>query len=325
MDSTPSAMAPRLNYATHNADHVKLNPAQRLAVQHLREQLRRLLRKRDAYASFIRSAESSPMGLGKQPTLDQQDIAYELTQGFFEQVYATLSALASVHGRIRVHLAQTEPPINSNDKFLTWWETVGSEGWLSSPLETLRASRDFRTVFMHPQMWPVFDWGTVSSGDDIRVVLHGAESSKGNIPPGASRATHNAYWEFFAPDMDEVLEAFEHLCHATFGPIFTWYPQDEHATPCTWEPDGIGSTIGDAAAKALRDSFSSDDLDPAIRARLDPKFVDELDDYISSMADLRERALDAPLASAYPSGIPAARPSLTLPPPYVDEVIDGTG
>lgn len=322
MDSNPSVMGHRLSYATHNADHVKLNPAQRLAVQHLREQLRRLLRKRDAYASFIRAAGNSPMGLGKQPTADQQDIAYELTQGFFEQVYATISALASVHGRIRVHLAQTEPPINSNDKFLTWWGTVGSNGWLTSSLDTLRAARDFRTIFMHPQMWPIYDWGTVSSGDDIRVVLHGAESSKGNIPPGASRATQSSYWEFFAPDMDEVLEAFEQLCHATFGPIFTWYPQDEHATPCTWEPDGIGSTIGDAAARALRESFSSDDLDPEVRARMAPHFIEELDHYISSMADLRERAQETPIASAYPSGIPAARPSLSLPPPFAGERVE---
>ncbi|WP_152926161.1 hypothetical protein [Microbacterium sp. GCS4] len=318
MDGNPSAMAHRLNYATHNADHVRLNPAQRLAVQHLREQLRRLLRKRNAYASFIRAAANSPMGLGKQPTPDEQDVAYELTQGFFEQVYATLSALASVHGRIRVHLAQSEPPINSNDKFLTWWESVGAEGWLSSPLETLRASRDFRTVFMHPQMWPVFDWGTLSTGDDIRVVLHGAQSSKGNIPPGSTRATQPAYWEFFAPDMDEVLGAFEQLCHATFGPMFTWYPQDEHATACVWEPDGIGSTIGDAAAKALRESFSSRDLDPAVRSRLDPHFIEELDDYIRSMTNLRERAREAPVASAYPSGIPAARPSPAQLAPFME-------
>lgn len=302
-------MGYRLDYATHNADHVELNPAQRLAVQHLREQLARLLRKREAYASFIRSARTSPMGLGKQPTPDEQDIAYELTQGFFEQVYATLSALASVHGRIRLHLAQTEPPIKSNDKFLNWWETVGSNGWLSTQIDTLRAARDFRTVFMHPQMWPVFDWGTVSSRDDIRVLLHGAESSRGNIPDGASRAADPSNWAFFAPDMDEVLEAFEQLCHATFGPIFTWYPQDERAVPCTWEPDGAGSTIGDVAAKALRESLSSDDLSPDARARLDPYLIDGLDDYIESMAELRARAREVPAASPYSSGIPAARPS----------------
>lgn len=319
MDSNPSPMGHRLKYATHNADHVKLNPAQRLAVQHLREQLGRLLRKRDAHASFVRSAGDTPMGLRKQPTSGQQDIAYELTQGFFEQVYATLSALASVHGRIRVHLAEKEPPINSNDKFLNWWETVGKNGWLSPEINTLRAARDFRTVFMHPQMWPVFDWATVSSHDDIRVVLHGAESSQGNVPVGAARAAHSAGWEFFAPDMDEVLEAFEQLCQATFGPIFTWYPHDEDATPCTWEPDGVGSSIGDVAAKALRQSFSADKLNPDVRDRMDPHFIEDLDDYISLMADVRERARKAPVASAYPSGIPAARPSHSPLPPFVSK------
>lgn len=313
MDSNPSVMGRRLVYATHNADHVRLNPAQRLSVQHLREQLKRLLRKRDAYASFIRSARDSPLGLGKQPTSDEQGVAYELTQGFFEQVYATLSALASVHGRIRLHLARQEPPINSNDKFLTWWETVGSNGWLSPQVETLRAARDFRTVFMHPQMWPVFDWATVSLHDDIRVVLHGAESSKGNVPDGAVRVDRTASWEFFAPDMDDVLQAFEQLCLATFGPIFTWYPVEEDAVACTWEPDGIGSTIGDAAAHALRDSLSSV-LDADVRAKLDPHLMQDLDAYIESMAEIRRQVSETPVASPYPSGIPAARPSVSLPP-----------
>lgn len=310
-------MGHRLNYATHNADHVELNPAQRLAVQHLREQLRRLVRKRDAYAAFIRSADDSPMGLTKQPTPDQQDSAYELNQGFFEQVYATLSALASVHGRIRLHLADTEPPINSNDKFLDWWENVGQDGWLSLSISAIRAARDFRTVFMHPQMWAVFDWGTFGTHDDVRVVLHGAESSRGNIPPGATRVADTANWEFYAPDMNEVLEAFEQLLQATFGLIFTWYPEAESASPCTWEPDGIGSTIGDVAARALRETLSSDELSPDAQARMDPHFMEELDDYISAMTNIRERARESPVASAYPSGIPAARPSLSPRPPLL--------
>lgn len=323
MDGNPSQMGHRLIYATHNADHVALNPAQRLAVQHLREQLGRLLRKRDAYASMIRSAGDSPLGLGKRPTSDQQDVAYELTQGFFEQVYATISALASVLGRIRLHLAATEPPINSNDRFLDWWETVSQGPILTRAIEVLRASRDFRTVFMHPQMWPVFDWGTAGTPDDIRVVLHGSESSRGNIPVGASRIAGSANWSFVAPDMDEVLEAFEQLCHATFGPIFSWYPESEDAYVCTWEPDGVGSTIGDVAAKAIRQSLSSGDLDAAVKARMAPELLDDLDRYIGFMADIRERALNAPGASAYPSGIPAAQPSLSLT-PLADKGIGST-
>lgn len=258
------------------------------------------------------------MGFGKKPTSQQQDVAYELTQSFFEQAYATLSALASVHGRIRVHVDQPEPPIKSNDKFLAWWRNGRMGESLASSLDTLCASRDFRTVFMHPQMWPVFDWGTASVGEDLRVVLHGAESSKGNTPPGASRAARSGHWEFVAPDMDAVLEAFEQLCDATFGPIFTWHPEDERATPCTWEPDGIGSTIGDRAAEVLREAVSSDDLDPDTRARLAPRLVEDLDEYIKAMAGIRGRAQDASAASAYPSDVPAARPASSLGRPAVD-------
>src|SRR5690606_40714662 len=70
---------------------------------------------------------------------------------------------------------------------------------------------------------------------------------------------------FFAPDMDEVLDAFEQLCHATFGPIFTWYPDDEDAVPCTWEPDGVGSSIGDTAARALRTALEAAEPDSELR------------------------------------------------------------
>jgi hypothetical protein len=316
MDSNPSRMGHRLSYATHNADHVELNPAQRMAVQHLREQLGRLLRKRDAFASLIRSADDAPMGLTKQPNPEQQDLAYELTQGFFEQYYAALSALASVHGRIRLYLSHKEPPIKSNDKFLDWWDVVGQNSLLASRMGALRAARDFRSVFMHPQMWPVFDWATVSSRDDIRVVLHGAESSKKNVPQGASRMGSSANWEFVAPDMDEVLEGFELLCQSTFLPIFTWYPEAEHASPCIWEPDGVGSSIGDAAAKVIHSALVSEDVAPGALARMAPGLVEDLDTYIDSMAEVRKRAGATPVASAYPSGIPAARPSRSLQSPF---------
>ncbi|NUJ88401.1 hypothetical protein HOW07_10310 [Plantibacter sp. MCCC 1A11337] len=318
MDSNPSRMEHRLIYATHNADHVELNPAQRMAVQHLREQLGRLLRRRDAFASLIRSTSEAPMGLSKQPNAEQQDSAYELTQGFFEQYYAALSALASVHGRIRLYLSHKEAPINSNDKFLDWWEVVGQNTRLDDRMDALRAARDFRSIFMHPQMWSIFDWATVSSRDEIRVVLHGAESSNRNVPQGASRVGSSANWEFVAPDMDEVLEGFELLCQATFLPIFTWYPEAESASPCVWEPDGVGSSIGDGAARVIRNALVADGVASGASARLALRLIEDLDKYIGSMAEIRKRAGATPVASAYPSGIPAARPSLSPRPPFAD-------
>ncbi len=315
-DNYSSLIQHRLSYATHNVDHVHLNPAQRMAIQHLREQLRRLLRKRDAYLAFIQSVDLGPMGLGKRPTPTQQDVAYELTQGFFEQVYATLSALASVHSRIRLYPSVDEAPIRSNEKFLAWWDKVNEGGWLTDAISYLGEARDYRTVFMHPAMWSLFDWRTVGTVDYIYVVLYGSQSSNGNIPPGSERSEHDqSVWEFIAPDMDAMLWSFEKLCSASFGPIFTWYPDDVEST-CTWEPDGIGSSIGDMAAIHLREALASEALDSRTRSMLSPVFFEELDHYIDAMSDIRVRAALVPSASAIRTSIPAARASFMLPPPF---------
>ncbi|WP_141097133.1 hypothetical protein [Microbacterium sp. AISO3] len=315
-DNYSAVIKHRLIYATHNADHVDLNPAQRMAVQHLREQLLRLLRKRDTYLAFVESVESSPLGVGKRPTPAEQDIAYELTQGYFEQVYATLSALASVHGRIRLYPELKEAPISSNEKFLLWWEKVREGGWVTDAIEFLAEARDFRTVFMHPAMWSLYDWRTVGTADDVRIVLFGSESSSGNIPPGSVRSDGGGAWQFVAPEMDAMLWAFEKLCSASFGPIFTWYPAESDPSTCTWEPDGVGSTIGDGAARALRDALSAHDLDPHVKVLLAPNVLDELTDYIKAMNDIRTSVSSAPAASAIRTNIPAARPSLTLQRPF---------
>lgn len=315
-DNYSSVIQHRLNYATHNADHIYLNPAQRLAVQHLREQLNRLLRKRDAYLAFIDSVDDSPMGLGKKPNAHQQDIAYELTQSFFDQVYATLSALASVHGRIRLYPDLQEAPINSNERFLEWWDKVNAGGFLDGPLELLAAARDFRTVFVHPAQWPLFDWKTHGTPDHILVTIYGSESSRGNIPQGATRLDDGVTWEFEAPPMDGLLWAFERLCGASFAPIFTWYPPEEGVTACTWEPDGVGSSIGDAAASSLRDALAANDFDPRVRAMLAPGIIDELDAYIDAMRGIRKSADATPLPSSMRTGLPAARASLDLGPPF---------
>jgi len=318
-DDVAKIIARRLAYATHNADHVDLNPAQRLAIQHLREQLLRLVRKRTAYYGHIDSIRFSPLGVGRQPTPVQQEIAYELTQGFFEQVYATLSALASVHGRIRLFPDLSEAPIRSNDRFLSWWELVSAEGWmLSESIAHLQAARNFRTIFMHPQMWPLFDWRTVAAGDEIDVVLYGSESSKGTIPPGSERSQEPTVWEFYAPGMDAVIWSFEQLCLATFGPIFSWYPSDEEAVACLWEPDGAGSTIGDEAAMSLRDALSDDSFDPHVRRRLSPSIIRDLDHYIESMREIRQVAQRMERPSAIRTGIPAAKASTLLSLPFAE-------
>lgn len=314
----PSEISPLLRrhiYATHNADHANLNPAQHMAVQHYREQIARLVRKAETYSKFVATVGDSPLIREKRPSADQQDIAYELTQSFFDQVYATLSALASVHGRIRLLPYGPEPPTKSNDKFLSWWDVVLEGDWLKEHILTLKNARDFRTVFVHPQQWPIFDWGTVGHDGSLSVFLHGAPSSNGRTPPGSETSPNGREWRFIAPQMPEILSAFEALSTASFGPIISLFPLPADEETCLWEPDGWGSSIGDAAAQTIRTLLTGDDLPWYTRRLLAPELLSDLDHYIDAMAALRRRAAAiGPRASAQHTGIPAVQP---LPEPFV--------
>lgn len=280
-----------LVYATHNADHSNLTDDQHLAVQHYREALVRLHRKQIAYEEYVASTPLSPLGLVRRLNARQQDTVYELTTGFFDQVYSTLSALASVHSRLRPMRGYGDPPTRTNEKFLKWWtEVIGSAPGVSAT-DTLMQARNFRTLNAHPQQFAVFDWQTVSFGsDDVRVVLVGRESSAGNIPDGAHRRdTRHEIWRMVAPAMRDVTEAFYVLSGYTFGALSDLFPLDDRDQFCTWEADGHGSGPGLEVLGALLAAMK-DLTDPPARARLAPDAESDLERYISVLEGLRVRS-----------------------------------
>lgn len=280
-----------LIYATHNADHSNLSDDQHLAVQHYREALVRLHRKQVAYEGYVASTTLTPLGLARRLSARQQDTVYELTTGFFDQVYSTLSALASVHSRLRPIRGYGEPPTRTNEKFLKWWTEVIGSSRGEDATETLMNARNFRTLNAHPQQFAVFDWQTVSFGaDEVRVVLVGRESSAGNVPEGAHRqATHPEMWRMIAPAMSDVIEAFYVLSSYTFGALSDLFPLEDEDQFCTWEADGHGSGPGLAVLAALLTAMRAM-TDPEARARLAPDAEHDLERYISVLEGLRVRA-----------------------------------
>lgn len=285
-----------LLYTTHNADHSGITEGARLAVQHYRESLVRLNRKRLAYVGAIQAIPVRPMGLSRAPAATQQDILFELVQSFFDQVYSTLSALGSVLSRLGALPGRSAPPTKSNEKFIKWWETAlqGTDG--RRAVAVLMAARDFRTLSAHPQQFPIFDWSTVErSRDEIAVVLHGPESSQGNAPQGATRLAHDpSRWAFLAPDMSEVLEVFLTLNTYTFGPMIDLYPPTDDEVYCTWEADGTGSGPGLDIVVALYELVRT--ADTATRSQLTPDIDVEFEQYIASLTEIRvlgERRRDA--------------------------------
>lgn len=291
---TPAVSEFELMYATHNADHSQLTNDQRLAVQHYRETLVRLHRKRASYDTFVASIPLTPMGLSRRVTPAQQDTLYELASGFFDQVYSALSALASVHSRLRPLPGFREPPTRTNEKFLKWWEEVVSSDKGEKAVRALFEARDYRTLNAHPQQFAVFDWQTISFGAvEVRVLLTGRQSSSGNIPGGAVRLARDAeQWVLPAPAMDQVVSAFHTLTVYTFGALPSLYPLNEDQEFCAWEPDGHGSGPGiELAIGILALLRELEDRDT--RARLAPSIENDFERYIEQMKVLRLRSQNA--------------------------------
>jgi hypothetical protein len=290
-DAAPAIDEFQLLHATHNADHSELTDDQRLAVQHYREALIRLQRKQAGFDEFVDGLPLTPMGLARRTTPRQQDTIFEMTSGFFDQVYSTLSALASVHSRLRPLPGFREPPTRTNEKFLKWWtEVISSRSGLSA-LQILLDARDYRTLNAHPQQFAVFDWQTIAFGSrEMRVLLTGRQSSTGNVPEGAERlARDTTRWIMLAPSMREVVRAFHTLTVYTFGALPSLYPLDEDDEFCAWEPDGHGSGPGVDVAEAVQQLLAGLDDEDAWRL-LAPSITSDLQRYIDQMKELRRRS-----------------------------------
>jgi hypothetical protein len=249
---------PHFVYPIHHAEHARLDSKQRQAVQHYAEMAQRLIKKRDQYRIRVADIPRSSFGVHLHPSPEVQDELFELTHAFFEHAYATIGALASVHGRVKVF--GVDPPIGSVEKFLEWWQKQHQFLKQEESLAILLGARNFRTVLAHPQQHTVFDWGTRSTPEaTVKVVLHGERSSTGKLPVGAATDSADAdRWEFEAPDMSEVLFGLMILTSVTFHVMPGTFPLEEGESTCTWEADGLGSSYWIALDKQIADLAWSD-------------------------------------------------------------------
>lgn len=259
---------PDFVYPIHHAEHARLDPKQRLAVQHYTEMVKRLVGKRDAYFDQVDGIPPSALGIRLRPDAATQDRLFDLSHSFFAHLYDTLSALASIHGRVKIF--QTSPSIKGVEAFLEWWNK--DLGYLQSgdSHDVLLSARNFRTVLAHPQQKAVFDWGTHGFQDSgtIAVVLFGEQSSKGNVPEGAARHPDDASrWYFQAPDMNLVLAALQRLTSITFHTMVGQFPLSPEEETCTWEADGFGSSFWPRLAEQIRAAAR---LDVGTRHLVDP-------------------------------------------------------
>ena len=250
---------PHFVYPIHHAEHAKLDTKQRLAIQHFAEMAKRLVKKRDHFRSRLASLPRSAFGVRFQPDAEMQDEIFDQVHSFFSHLYDTLSALASVHGRIKVFTQ--DPSIKGVEAFLDWWST--GLPFLNQPesARVLRVGRDFRTVLAHPQQKAVFDWSTRSLVDvaTIVIVLHGEQSSKGNVPEGATRMISDpTRWIFESPSMDSVIGALLTLTSLTFHTMPGTFPLPEGEERCTVEADGFGSAYLPRLAEQVRAAGMAD-------------------------------------------------------------------
>lgn len=255
-------------YYTHHAEHCDLTDNQRLASQHFGESLLRLIRHRDGLEAHQRGFGRNSFGF-PDPTYEQRNLLFDMTQNYFQTFYATLSALIAFCNVLPTSLIGS-PPFSSMARSIEWIAqsniSIGEDAHVD---ENLRAARLFRTILDHAPQNPPFDWITagVDTPFDVRVVLHGRESSSGRIPDGAVRhPDHPDQWSMAAPDVNDVTNAVC-LPIAHIDPLLAGMLGSEEVAKhrCTWEQQtssdndkNLSTTIGRALQNIYPDSSNSE-------------------------------------------------------------------
>ncbi|NWL26702.1 hypothetical protein DM794_06445 [Paenarthrobacter ureafaciens] len=173
------------------------------------EEMDHLIDRRDDIDRLRSEFQASPATGNLQPDSAQQRRLYSLTKIYFDTYYGALSHLSSVVGRFSKvfgGVAHTD-----NKSFLVWLEKYHAN--LSRELNAgkivfreLESARQFRALLNHPQQFSPPDWATEvrPTYNIVHIVMHGAQSRSGKIPPGSTRSkipsVLNADWRMDAPD-----------------------------------------------------------------------------------------------------------------------------
>ncbi|MFK0007017.1 hypothetical protein ACIQTZ_08185 [Paenarthrobacter sp. NPDC090520] len=194
---------------TSTLEKLSFNRYEGQALRGFLEEMEHLIDRRDDIDRLRAEFSTSPVTGRLQPDLKQRRRLYSLTKVYFDTYYGALSHLSSVVGRFSKvfgGVAHTD-----NKSFLVWLRKY--HAGLSPELNAggvafneLEAARLFRALLNHPQQFSPPDWSTETrpTYDVVHIVMHGAQSRSGKIPPGSTRknipAIMNADWRMDAPD-----------------------------------------------------------------------------------------------------------------------------
>jgi|GEM_PF-6667601 len=173
------------------------------------EEMEHLIERRDDVDQLRSSFDPSPITGRPSPDAAQRRRLYSQTKMYFDTYYGALSHLSSVVGRFSKvfgGVAHTD-----NKSFLEWIKKYhaarsGQQVAGRIAFHDLESARLFRALLNHPQQFSPPDWSTEigRSYTVVHIVMHGAQSRSGRIPPGSTRnnipSVMNADWRMDAPD-----------------------------------------------------------------------------------------------------------------------------
>jgi hypothetical protein len=198
------------------------------------EELDHLIDRRDDVDQLRSDFDTDLVTRLQRPSDVQRRRLYSLTKVYFDTYYGSLSHLSSVVGRfakIFGGVAHTD-----NKSFLEWLKkyhaALPSERNAGALVfHELESARLFRALLNHPQQFSPPDWSTETRPgyDVVHLVMHGAQSRSGKIPPGSSRDNMwphlNADWRMDAPDEVSVTNCLANASMPILSAILT------HRTP----------------------------------------------------------------------------------------------
>lgn len=249
----------------HEPEHWGPSPAERTALESLRDALQQLLELRDAVQRA--RGEFGPVSVfypENYPSSNQKYRLYHATVAYFQQFYTSIDKLTNVMRRHKDIFANV--PHRSVAKFLTWFEPFAM--FPKESLSFLESARSFRTLINHSSSFQLFDWHTVSTEPFyVRVVFAGEQSSTGFSPEGSipindpkddlaplllatqeeeldegDKVEFRPGWYFIAPDEDLVTWALCVQLNSVMQRMATVRDNSAVMT-CDWRPTLTGDDV----------------------------------------------------------------------------------
>lgn len=211
-------------------EKLSFNRYEAQALRGFLEEMEHLIDRRDDVDQLRSSFAPSPVTGHLTPDIDQRRRLYSLTKIYFDTYYGALSHLSSVVARFSKIFGGVA--YADNKPFLEWLKKyhAGRSGQqIAGRIEfnDLESARLFRAVLNHPQQFSPPDWSTETglTYNVVHIVMHGAQSRSGKIPPGSTRShippAMNADWRMDAPDEVSVTNSLTNAAMPIISEILT--------------------------------------------------------------------------------------------------------